>query len=1142
MTEPRKERPPRTVAVIAIVLSLLTSACTIAQHKKPPAAAIDFSAIPSPIIFKGDAATAYRDPTAVYHNGTFYLYYTYIIHENQKIYWCTALSKSTDLVHWTKPKRLTPKDRTLNFCAPGNVIRRQGKWLMCFQTYPTPQGRKYGNENARVWTTTSSDLENWTEPKILRVKGPDVPTEKMGRLIDPYLIQDKDDPKKWWCFFDDNAANLSYSYDLENWTYFNRIPAGENVCVLPHGGEYLMFHSPSNGIAIKRSTDMKNWYDVGPKTAKHDTGPITLGQKNWPWAKGRLSAAFVLDLKDDPRVGKYLMFFHASGPHPEPVNFDTFSSLALAFSDDLQHWTWPRKNSHSPEPIIVDAPFDMPAIIPPAFPDKTFDIRNYGAVADTAVKNTDAFAKAIDACAKAGGGRVLVPKGTWLTGPIHLKSNVNLHLQKDAVIRFSTDFDDYLPPVLTRYEGIECYNYSPLIYANGCTNIALTGRGKLDGQGKAWWKLTKKQDRSARRLYDMTKGVPVKDRIFATEDSPLRPSFVQMLNCNNVLIEGITVNSGPMWTIHPVYCQNLIVRGITLHTKGPNNDGVNPDSCKNVLIENCNFDTADDAIAIKSGKNEDGWRVNRPSENIVIRNCRFGLGKPCDGVVSIGSEMSGAVRNVYFHDCYFDKTNRAFRIKSKRGRGGIVENIYLKNITTTNIRGQAILLNTFYGSDSLQPFSEKPPLFRNIHIENISCQHTKEAVKIIGLPEQPIENVTLENLTIAADEGLTCENAKNIKLVNINIKPHTDPVVTIKDSQNVTIENPACPNNTNVFLRLEGKATQNIRLIDADLTNARTDVQFRSGAEPNALTALDFSAIPSPIILKGDENQAFRDPAVIYHDGLFRIFYTYWLKAPDQKRYSYVATSRSRDLIHFTKPRILTPQDLNLNFSSPGNIIRYKDQWLMCYQTYPTPQGQKYGNDDCRVWTTKSRDLENWGPPEMLKVKGPNVPVEDMGRLIDPYLVQDKDVPGKWWCFFDDNAANLSYSYDLETWTYFSRIPAGENPCVIIKDDHYLLFHSPGNGIGIKRSADLKNWQDVGGPTTKQSTGPITLGQKNWPWAAQRLTAAFVLDLKDDPNVARYVMFFHAEPPGGFKKHASIAIAFSHDLENWTWPAKKTDK
>jgi len=301
---------------------------------------------------------------------------------------------------------------------------------------------------------------------------------------------------------------------------------------------------------------------------------------------------------------------------------------------------------------------------------------------------------------------------------------------------------------------------------------------------------------------------------------------------------------------------------------------------------------------------------------------------------------------------------------------------------------------------------------------------------------------------------------------------------------------------------------------------------------------INFDALTSHIILKGDMETAYRDPAAIYHDGTFWLYYTMWLKDTDAAIYSYTAMSKSTDLLNWTKPKIITPKDLNLNYSSPGNIIRYDNKWVMCFQTYPTPKGEKYGNRDARVFITRSTDLEKWSEPELLMVKGPDVPRAKMGRLIDPYLVQDKDIQGKWWCLFDDDAANISWSNDLETWNYVGRVPAGENVCVIVKDDEYLMFHSPKNGIAVKSSKDMINWQHVGKAVEKHGTGSITLGQKDWPWATQRLTAGVVLDLKDNPAVGKYIMFFHAEPPGGFKKLANIAIAWSDDLETWHWPGK----
>jgi hypothetical protein len=310
---------------------------------------IDLSALKSPIVLEGDEHVAYRDPTCLYHDGIFRLYFTHIVGTGKGgFYWTVSCSESSDLVNWTEPRIITRRDQDLNFASPGNIIRFNDEWILCMQTYPTPNNERYGNKDCRVWITRSKDLVNWSEPEMLMVKGPDVPVndvpvKDMGRLIDAYLVEDKDESGKWWCLFDDDAANVSYSYDLKTWTYVKRIEAGENVCVLIDNDEYLMFHSPKNGIGMKRSNDMINWRHVGKPVTKRDTGPITLGQKDWPWAMGRLTAGFVLDLRDDPRVGKYLLFFHGSGPDPEPVTFSTHCSLGIAWSDDLVTWNWPGK-------------------------------------------------------------------------------------------------------------------------------------------------------------------------------------------------------------------------------------------------------------------------------------------------------------------------------------------------------------------------------------------------------------------------------------------------------------------------------------------------------------------------------------------------------------------------------------------------------------------------------------------------------------------------------------------------------------------------------------------------------------------------------------------------------------------------------
>jgi hypothetical protein len=315
----------------------LAANCALAERPQPGSDVVDFSAIPSPIIFRGSATTAYRDPAAVFSNGWFYLYFTLVqIDPDNGPFQCTAWSKSRDLVTWTPPRIFTPRDQHLNFGSPGDVIRFDGEWIICLQTYPRPNHELYGNADSRIWIMRSHDLENWGAPELLQVKGPDVPREKMGRMIDPFLLASKDEPGKWWCFFKQNGISMSWSMDLKTWHFVGSVPAGENPCVIVDGDDYLLFHSPANGIGVKRSKDLRKWVDEGI---------ITLGQKNWPWAKGRLTAGFVLDLRKDPHVGKAIMFFHGSD-YPEKDKrggFDNFASLALAWSDDLKNWDWPGK-------------------------------------------------------------------------------------------------------------------------------------------------------------------------------------------------------------------------------------------------------------------------------------------------------------------------------------------------------------------------------------------------------------------------------------------------------------------------------------------------------------------------------------------------------------------------------------------------------------------------------------------------------------------------------------------------------------------------------------------------------------------------------------------------------------------------------
>lgn len=418
----------------------------------------------------------------------------------------------------------------------------------------------------------------------------------------------------------------------------------------------------------------------------------------------------------------------------------------------------------------IEAPFEMPQIQRPAFPDRTVDIRDYGAVGNGQTLNTTSFAKAIAGCAGAGGGQVLVPAGKWLTGAIRLRSNVNLHLQEGAEIHFSDDPQDYLPVVFTRWAGFEVMNYSPLIYANGCENIAVTGSGKLYGHGKKWWPWNQRLDEinkvGPRLQVQSSKGIPPEKRIYGSTEDGLRPQFISPINCRNVLLEGFTIaDPGPFWTIQFLYCENVIARGLTLHTKGgPNTDGIDLDSTRNALVEYCLLDVGDDAVCLKSGCNEDGWRVGKATENVVVRHI---TALSCHGGIVIGSEMSGCVRNVLAQDCLYDGSERGIRLKSNASRGGVVENLWYRNITMRNIRNEAILLQSNYGAWAACKNATNYPTFRNITIENVVCDGADRAVDIQGTAQKAIENVTLENVFIKARQGMRFNWVHNLELTNV---------------------------------------------------------------------------------------------------------------------------------------------------------------------------------------------------------------------------------------------------------------------------------------------------------------------------------------------------------------------------------------
>jgi polygalacturonase len=404
--------------------------------------------------------------------------------------------------------------------------------------------------------------------------------------------------------------------------------------------------------------------------------------------------------------------------------------------------------------LKVKAPFEMPAIKVPDFSKcRKLPITDFGAIPGDKEKTSQAIAQAIDQANKLGGGVVVVPEGEWLTKKIHLKSNVNLHLDKGAVLLFSENPADYLPAVPSSWEGMECYNYSPLIYAYECKNVAITGEGEVKAKmdvWKKWFSRPKPHMESIKRLYNLAwNRVPVEERQMVNDTANLRPQFIQFNRCENILLEGITITNSPFWTIHPYLSKNVVIRKLKVYAHGHNNDGVDPEMSQHVLIEDCIFDQGDDAIAIKSGRNPEGWRLKTPSKNIVIRN---NMVKNGHQLVAIGSELSGGIENVFVDNCTVvdgAKLNHLLFIKTNERMGGYVRNIHVTNIKSGKIDLGVLGIETdvLYQWRTLVPTYEKrlTPI-KDVFLNNIVAADVKFVSRILGQKELPVENISLQHI------------------------------------------------------------------------------------------------------------------------------------------------------------------------------------------------------------------------------------------------------------------------------------------------------------------------------------------------------------------------------------------------------------
>lgn len=500
--------------------------------------------------------------------------------------------------------------------------------------------------------------------------------------------------------------------------------------------------------------------------------------------------------------------------------------------------------------------FDMPKIIEPVIPELTVSIVDFGGVGDGITINTQAFADAIEYVSEKGGGQISIPRGIWLTGPIVLKSNLNIHAEAGALIVFSKDKSLY-PLIETSFEGLNTVRCMSPIYGKDLVNIAFTGDGIFDGSGEAWRmvKRSKLTDSQWRDLVgsggivdergqtwfpseSFMKGAEMSDmnvpRNFTKiEDYQeikdfLRPVMVSLVNCQNILLEGPVFQNSPAWCIHPLMCENLTVRNLTVRNPwfSQNGDGIDIESCKNSIVIDCSFDVGDDAICIKSGKDKDGRLRGIPTENLIVKNCIVFHGH---GGVTVGSEMSGGVKNMHVSGCTFIGTDVGLRFKSNRGRGGVVEGIYISNIDMMNIPTNAISFNLYYGGQSVSEMmetagnnsnretsipeiTEETPQFKDIVIKNVNCKGALQGIYLQGLPEMNLENVTLENITMEAKRGLLCMDANGITIKDLFLKTEELPAIQFFNSKNISVKELVLPETEQPVISVNGEKTENVNI------------------------------------------------------------------------------------------------------------------------------------------------------------------------------------------------------------------------------------------------------------------------------------------------------------------------------------------
>ncbi|MBF9142424.1 glycosyl hydrolase family 28 protein [Hymenobacter properus] len=575
-----------------------------------------------------------------------------------------------------------------------------------------------------------------------------------------------------------------------------------------------------------------------------------------------------------PLFWSYQNGYYQPNPVPPAKNDNTHFSeygatrVAQLVAEDVQAQHLGLASHLSRTPFEGKLLADLPVVLTPSFKKDTFNLAKYGAVADGQTLNTEAFRKAIDACA-VGGGTVLVPRGLWLTGPIVLKNNVNLHLATGALVQFTADRSQY-PLVKTTWEGEDAIRSQAPISGVDLTNIAITGNGTFDGAGDAWrpvkksklnetqWQqlvasggvLSEKKDMwypSASSLKGNLMAASGQKRTslnpaeFDDIRDYLRPNMLSLTRCKQILLEGFVIQNSPAWTIHPLLCENITLRNVTARNPwyGQNTDALDLESCRNGIVEGCTFDVGDDGICIKSGRDEQGRKRGVPTENFIIRDTKV---YHAHGGFVIGSEMSGGARNLYVSNCTFIGTDVGLRFKTARGRGGVVENIFVDGVDMTNIAGEAILFDMYYAAKdpvpmagessappviAAMPLNEGTPQFKTFRIKNVTCKGATTGILVRGLPEMSIKDISIENAVLESKKGLVCQEAENIRLKNVTLlSADTAPVMEVQNSRNLAFDGIRYANGAELLLRVTGDRSKDIRLTNTDTKKAKKDVQL----------------------------------------------------------------------------------------------------------------------------------------------------------------------------------------------------------------------------------------------------------------------------------------------------------------------------